>query len=257
MSRKIFIGLMTAAALVAVMGTAASCADASKPADAAFGAKVRAYLLAHPEVIQEAIDALQTKQKTEAETQSRKALVEHQKDLVSLTRDPSIGTGPVTVVEFFDYRCGYCKAAAPKVPDMVANNKSIRLVFKEFPILSPISDTAARAALAAAKQNHYLPVHLALMAEKALDEAAIDRVLKSNGVDLDRAHADMKSPEIDKQISENRALAHEIGVDGTPSFVVGDKVIGGFAEDDILAAVKAGAGQSTHVAANARPGAGQ
>jgi protein-disulfide isomerase len=77
------------------------------------------------------------------------------------------------------------------------------------------------------------------MAEKALDEAAIDRILKDKGVDLDRAHSDMKSPEIEKQIAENKALAREIGVDGTPGFVVGDKMIGGFLEDDILNAVKA------------------
>lgn len=235
---------MSAVAMMAVVATSAGCADASKAgakaaADPAFEAKVHAYLVAHPEVIQEAIDALQTKQRAQAEIQARQSISEHRKELVAMSRDPSLGGGPVTVVEFFDYRCGFCKAAAPHIPEMVAGAKSIRLVFKEFPILSPISDTAARAALAAAKQDKYLPVHLAFMAEKALDEAAIDRILKAKGVDLDRAHADMKSPEIEAEIAENKALARTIGIDGTPSFIVGDRVFGGFLEDDILAEVKA------------------
>ena len=77
------------------------------------------------------------------------------------------------------------------------------------------------------------------MAEKALDEAAIDRVLLAKGVDLDRAHADMASAEVKKALDDNRDLAHAVGVDGTPGFIVGDKMIGGFIEDDILKAVKA------------------
>jgi protein-disulfide isomerase len=77
------------------------------------------------------------------------------------------------------------------------------------------------------------------MAEKSLDEAAIDRILTEKGVDLDRAHKDMKSPEVEKQLAENRELAKTIGVDGTPAFVIGQKIVGGFIEGDILAAVKA------------------
>lgn len=242
MRRKSAHALMAASALAVMLASTASCADAGKTSDAAFGARVRAYLVSHPEVIQEAIEALQVKQRNEAEITARKSIGTHRNDLVARKGDPSIGTGPVTVVEFFDYRCGYCKAAAPRVPVMVSNNKSIRLVFKEFPILSPISEVAARAALAADRQGKYLPVHLGLMAEKALDEAAIDRVLKDKGVDLERAHADMKSADIEKQLAETKALARDIGIDGTPGFVIGDKVIGGFLEDDILAAVKASAG---------------
>ena len=234
-------GVIAATALAILLATTASCADTGKGNDAAFGARVRSYLLAHPEVIQEAIEALQAKQHAEAEVNARKSIGEHRHDLVAHKGDPTLGTGPVTVVEFFDYRCGYCKAAAPRVPAMVSENKSIRLVFKEFPILSPISEVAARAALAADRQGKYMPVHLGFMAEKALDEAAIDRVMKDKGVDLDRAHADMKSADIEKQIADNKALAREIGVDGTPGFVVGDKMIGGFIESDILAAVKASA----------------
>ncbi len=241
MRRKSAFGMLAVSALAILLASTASCADASKSSDAAFGARVRAYLLSHPEVLQEAIEALQNKQRNEAETNARKSIGEHRAELVARKGDPSIGSGPVTVVEFFDYRCGYCKAAAPRVPGMVADNKAMRLVFKEFPILSPISEVAARAALAADRQGKYMPVHLGFMAEKALDEAAIDRILKDKGVDLERAHADMKSPEIEKQIAENKALAREIGVDGTPGFVIGDKMIGGFLEGDIVAAVKAAA----------------
>ncbi len=231
------------AALAACIGvtvvTAAWCAESPHRKHVAFGARVRAYLMAHPEVIEEAIEALQAKREKAAADLSAKAIPAHLAELTQRAADPTLGDGPVTVVEFFDYRCGYCKAAAPHIPDLVTGHKAIRLVFKDYPILSPISDVAARAALAAAKQGKYLPVHLAFMAEKALDEAAIDRILKDKGVDLDRAHKDMASPEVEKQLDENRDLAKAIGVGGTPSFVVGDKMIGGFLEDDILAEVKA------------------
>jgi protein-disulfide isomerase len=233
------------AALAACMGimavTVAWCADTAHRGDAAFGQKVRAYLLAHPEVIEEAIEALQTKRSQDAASLAQKAISQHVAELTRRAADPTLGEGPVTVVEFFDYRCSFCKAAAPHIPEMVSANKSIRLVFKDYPILSQISDTAARAALAAAKQGKYIPVHLAFMAEKSLDEAAIDRILTEKGVDLDRAHKDMKSPEVEKQLAENRELAKTIGVDGTPAFVIGQKIVGGFIEGDILAAVKADA----------------
>ena len=200
---------------------------------------MRAYLIAHPEVIAEAIEALKTKQQAEAEASNAKAIAQNKAQLEHAVGDPSLGAGPVTVVEFFDYRCAYCKAAAPHIPDMVAKNSQIRLVFKEFPILTEVSEHAARAALAAQIQGKYLPVHLAFMAEKALDDDGINRILKEKGVDLVRAHADMQSEPVSKKIEENRALAREIGVDGTPGFVVADKVIGGFIEDDIIAATKA------------------
>ena len=234
-------GIVTAALLGVVAVSAAWCAETGKSSitDEAFGRKVRAYLLAHPEVIAEAITNLKAKQEVEAATAARKAIADNRAQLEKAPGDPSIGTGPVTVVEFFDYRCTYCKAAAPRIPDMVMQNRSIRLVFKEFPILTEISEHAARAALAAEIQGKYLPVHLAFMAEKSLDDAAIDRILKEKGLDLDKAHEDMKSPAIYKKLEDNRTLARTIGVDGTPGFIVGDKLIGGFLEDDILAAVKA------------------
>lgn len=239
------ISVLFAASILAV--SAASCAEPKKAEtpttaaapDAAFGEKVRAYLIAHPEVIAEAIEALKTKQQAEAEASNAKAIAQNKAQLEHAVGDPSLGAGPVTVVEFFDYRCAYCKAAAPHIPDMVAKNSQIRLVFKEFPILTEVSEHAARAALAAQIQGKYLPVHLAFMAEKALDDDGINRILKEKGVDLVRAHADMQSEPVSKKIEENRALAREIGVDGTPGFVVADKVIGGFIEDDIIAATKA------------------
>jgi protein-disulfide isomerase len=226
------------------MVSAAGCAEARK-GDDAFGAKVKAYLIAHPEVIQEAMEALDAKRQAEETLKAQKSIGAHRAELFEKSGDPSLGAGPITVVEFFDYRCGYCKAAAPQIPDLVAKHPDIRLVFKEFPILTPISRTAAAAALAAAKQGKYLPVHLGLMAEKALDDVTIDRVLKDKGVDLNRAHADMASPDIKAALEDNRALAQAVGVDGTPGFIVGDKMIGGFLQDDILNAVKAEAAQAS------------
>ncbi len=238
---KTFAAFATFGVIVVVSAfTVARCAEPAKPVevDEAFGQKVRAYLLSHPEVIEEAVEALKVKEQHQAELDASKAIGQNRDKLNLTAGDPSLGAGPVTLVEFFDYRCAYCKAAAPRIPGLVAENPNIRIVFKEFPILTEVSEHAARAALAAEAQGKYMPVHLAFMAEKALDDAAIDRILREKGVDLDRAHADMKSAAIAKKIEDNKALAHAVGVDGTPGFVVGDKLIGGFVENDILAAVK-------------------
>jgi protein-disulfide isomerase len=243
MRRLPVLSLFAAVLLSGVAMTTTSCAEAGKSAsaasDEAFGKRVRAYLLSHPEVIAEVIQAYKAKQETQAADNSRQAIVTNKARLEHQAGDPSLGDGPITVVEFFDYRCTYCKAAAPAMPGMVADNKSIRLVFKEFPILTEVSEHAARAALAAQKQGRYMPVHLAFMAEKALDDAAIDRILAEKGVNLDQAHTDMKSAEISAQLDANHALAREIGVDGTPGFIVGDKLIPGYNKDEILSSVKA------------------
>jgi len=227
----------------------AGCHAQSSPesaADKAFGAKVRAYLLAHPEVIQEAVDKLQANETAAKDAEARAAVATHRQALEHDPRDAVIGApqGKITLVEFFDYRCPYCKGAEPDLQKLLTANPDVRLVLKEFPILdaedqSHISEDAARAALAALPQGRYAQVHEALLAEKRLDEAAIRDVLNRNGVDLAKDQALSTTKPISDHLAENHALARALGVDGTPAFVIGDAVISGARLDDIQAAITA------------------
>jgi protein-disulfide isomerase len=238
---------LTALSLFAFAG--AGCHAQSSPesaADKAFGAKVRAYLLAHPEVIQEAVDKLQAKETAAKDTEARTAVAAHRQALDHDPRDGVVGNpnGKITLVEFFDYRCPYCKAAEPDLQKLLAANPDVRLVLKEFPILdaedqSHISEDAARGALAAIPQGRYAQVHEALLAERHLDEAAIHDVLSHNGVDMAKDQALAAAKPITDHIAENHALARDLGVDGTPAFVIGDTVISGARLEDIQAAITA------------------
>jgi protein-disulfide isomerase len=230
--------MLVPAALALAAGLALS--GCQKTEDAAFGQKVRTYLLAHPEVLEEAFDKLQENKRLAAIKASTGAINKHR---AQLERDPrdfvANPDGKVTVVEFFDYRCPYCKAALPEINKLVAANKDIRFVLKEFPILSPTSESAARAAIAAKAQGKYWPVHEALLAEKDLDEAAIDRILRENGVDMARAKIDATSKATTTLLDDVHALARATGVTGTPAFFIGDKLVSGWIPDEIQAGIAA------------------
>ena len=240
MRRLLIAGLALSAAAALAIGVAAA-ADKGKAAldDKAFGEKVRAYLIAHPEVLEEAMAALKVKQDEKAEASLQQGIAAHREELEHARNDYAAGTGPVTVVEFFDYRCPYCKVAAPQLPDFIKAHKEIRLVFKEFPILSETSTHAAKAAIAARNQGKYMPVHLALMSAKDLNDESIDKILIENGVDLQKAKADEAAEATSKEIDQVHALAEALGVDGTPAFVVGGKMIAGWQPDALAAAIKA------------------
>jgi protein-disulfide isomerase len=232
------------AVLAALAVPAAGCGQsnpAKSPGQAAAGDQIRAYILAHPEVIEEAIGKLQEKRQAAADTQLRAALAANRAKIERDPRDFVAGNpqGKITVVEYFDYRCPYCKAALPEITKLIESNKDVRFVFKEFPILSPISETAARAALGAKAQGKYWPVHQALLAEKNLDAATIDRILAQNGVDVAKAHVDGASQSTTAFLEETRSLGKATGVTGTPAFVIGDRVVAGWVPEDIQAGIEA------------------
>lgn len=229
------------AAVFALAIPAAGCGQSSTPRQAQAGDQIRAYILAHPEIIEEAIGKLQEKRQAAADTQLKTSLAANRSKIERDSRDFVAGNpdGKITVVEFFDYRCPYCKAALPEINKLIAGNKDVRFVFKEFPILSPISETAARAAIAAKAQGKYMQVHEDLLAEKNLDGASIDRILKDNGVDVQKAHTDGASAPTTAFLEENHALARATGVTGTPAFIIGDKVIAGWVPEDIQAGIEA------------------
>jgi protein-disulfide isomerase len=191
---------------------------------------VREYLLAHPEVVRDAIEALQQREHQAELDQSRQAVGTHQTELFADADAPVLGNpkGDVTIVEFFDYRCPYCKQMQPSLAELVREDGKIRLVMKEFPILGPDSVTASRAALAARAQGRYAPFHEALFQMRGgLDEAAIYRVAAEVGLDVERLKRDMKSADIDRILERNRNLAQALGVAGTPAMVVGREFVPG------------------------------
>ncbi|WP_374570337.1 DsbA family protein [Phenylobacterium sp.] len=215
--------------LIALGATAAlTLSGCQKIDDQAFGQKVRAYLLEHPEVIQEAVEKLQAKQQAAAAKAAQDGISKYRKELVADSRDfVANPNGSITVVEFFDYRCGYCKLAAPEVLKLIKENPDVRFVFKEFPIFGDASDLAAQVVLSPAAKPKSLELYGRFMAEKALDEAAIDRILTEVGVDPAAAKAGGSTPAVQKQIADVRQLAQDLMIEGTPAFVVGDTMISG------------------------------
>jgi protein-disulfide isomerase len=191
---------------------------------------VRAYLIEHPEVIKEAIEALQARQEAAKANQQASALTQHKEQLLSDPMSPIAGNalGDVTLVEFFDYKCPYCKRVTPALVDLLEEDKGVRIVFKEFPILGESSVVAARAALAAARQDRYLDFHNALMAHRGdFDLAAIQAIGSDLGLDVAKLEADMNAPEVEQQLKDNHELALALAIRSTPTFIVGEEIVPG------------------------------
>ncbi len=218
------------ASLSPVRGAWAAEGSAGDPARQALEETIRDYLLKHPEVVEEALQVLEQRRR-EAEKQRDRELVKAHGE--ALLRDPGspVGGNPrgdVTVVEFFDYRCGYCRGVAPDVKKLLQEDPNVRIVYKEFPILSPDSLLAARAALAAQAQGKYGAFHEALMtANGPLALPAILQIARRIGLDAARLKADMEGPEILAAIKQNRNLAEALGITGTPAFVIGPELVSG------------------------------
>ncbi len=187
---------------------------------------VREYLIQNPEVLVEAMNELRRRQEMAANEASSKAIEAHKKELFEDGATPVGGNakGDVTLVEFFDYHCGYCKQVHEPMLTLIREDKNLRIVYKELPILAPESRIAAAGALAANKQGKYVELHNALM--EARGKLTKDRVLalaKELKLDVAKLEKDMDSPDIQGAIDRNLKLAASLGVDGTPAFVIGDQ----------------------------------
>jgi protein-disulfide isomerase len=170
--------------VAAALAAALALTGCQKADDAAFGQKVHAYLMAHPEVIREAVAKQDENEKLAAQKAATDAIGKYRNQLERDPRDFVANPGGrITVVEFFDYRCGYCKLAAPEVVKLIEQNPDVRFVFKEFPIFGQVSDTAAKIALTDAGKAKGLDLYKAWMGEKALDDAGVDRHLADAGID--------------------------------------------------------------------------
>ena len=191
---------------------------------------VHDYLLREPEVLAEALRRLQQRQSAAAAQKAKQAVRDHQQALLSDQTSPVEGNaqGKVTIVEFFDYRCVHCRRVASTLDQLVRSNASVRVVYKNFPVLGEPSVLAARAAVAAQQQGGWPKLHRAMLAYEG--DFTTDSILAlgaSVGLDSAKLKTDMMSPATDKALQANLALAAALGVDVTPAFVIGERVIRG------------------------------
>lgn len=207
---------------------------------AAFGEAVRSYLLENPEVILEAVNRLEQEQAA-AEAARDDALVAN--SLSELQNDGYswVGGNPdgdITLVEFMDYRCGYCRRAVPELAKLLEADGNIRLVIKELPILGEASVTSARFAIAAktvAGDDAYKAVHDALLSFTGdPSDVALRRLAEGLGLDGDAILAAMDAPEVTEALSRTRALAQQLSISGTPSFVLDQELLRGYLPADAM-----------------------
>ena len=233
------------------LGLALCATSAGFAADAALQAKssftptqrdelkklIHAYIVENPDVITEAVSALQAKEDAARDDKQKTVLKSRKQDLMEPGEGTVLGNlkGDVTIVEFFDYNCGYCKNLFPAMMETVKEDGKVRLVMKEFPILGPSSVTAAKAALASVKQGKYPAFHMALLGHKgALSDEVIMSVAKDTGLDVAQMQKDMKAADVDKTIEANHTLARDLQITGTPALVIGNSFVPGAVSKDSL-----------------------
>ena len=191
----------------------------------------------NPGIVMEAVAILEQRQADAAEVERADVLSNQRALLEQDTNAPVLGNpdGDVTVVEFFDYNCPYCRRAMDEVQGLMDADANVRLVYREWPILGEGSVFAAKAALAARKQGKYEEFHWAMMSMNGrAEEASVLRVAAEVGLDIDQLRLDMEAPEIDEHLTTSMSLAQSLGFNGTPSFVIGDELVPGFVEQPQL-----------------------
>jgi protein-disulfide isomerase len=195
------------------------------------------YLLKNPDVLIEALRGAEDKLNREADVNAAKVLADRRSEIFNDPATPVGGNpqGDVTIVEFFDYRCPYCKQVLPSLQTLLNEDHKLRFIYKEMPVLGPVSVVAAHAALAARRQGKYDAFHNAMMATKGqITDDTVYRVAGSVGLDIDRLKQDMAAPEIEREIKANLALADELNIRGTPGFIIGGHIVPGALDLDAL-----------------------
>ncbi len=217
-------------ALGVLAALAAAPLAAQEPAREDVERIVRELLQREPDIVIEAIHAYQAREE-QARDAAAQAAIETQRPALLSAEHPSVGPADaaVTLVEFFDYRCGYCRRMVPALDTLKGAHDDVRFVYVEFPVLGPDSLRAAQASLAAWSQapDAYWGFHKALMAADDLSAPAIEALAAAHGLATDRLLEDMQSPAVRERIEENYAIAQAIGVEGTPAFVVGETFLPG------------------------------
>lgn len=195
---------------------------------------VREYLLANPEIFLEVQTELEKRLEHAQAERMKTAIKSNAKDLYQRTDAPMAGdpNGDITVVEFFDYNCGFCKRGFSQLSQLIENDKKVRVVFKELPILSKGSEEASRVALAAKQQGKYWDVHRALLNHRgSVDGNSALRIAGKLGLDVEKLKKDKDLQAVTAEIDKVRDLAQKMGINGTPHFLVGDRTIPGAPEN--------------------------
>ena len=243
---KLFKSTSSATALALALALPVQAFDLNAMSDEerkVFGEQVRSYLLENPQVILEAIDIIEERN-AQAEVQRDKALVQHY--LTELTEDgySFVGGNPdgdITIVEFMDYRCSFCRRAAPEVAALLAADSNIRLVIKEFPILGESSLVASRFAVATKLvegMEAYKAVHDALIdLPGEPSNVVLSRLAESFGYDAEKILATMNDERVTSELRQNRRLAQNMSIQGTPTFVLGNELVRGYLPADQMKAV--------------------
>jgi len=217
--------------------SAAAAAEFTPEQRRAIEAIIRDYLTKNPELMLDVLQAAEDKIKAESRDKASAALAARRREIFDDPDAPIAGNpkGDATLVEFFDYRCSYCKQVEPAIEALIAEDRQLKFVYKEFPVLGPDSVTAARAALAARKQGKYDAMHRALMGLKGqINEAAVFKLASSVGLDVERLKRDMAASDIDRMLKANENLAKALDIRGTPGFVIGNQIVPGAISLDAL-----------------------
>jgi protein-disulfide isomerase len=210
-----YAGVALLSGVIASLGTATALQSRG-------GEGVRAYLLENPEVLQEAMERLRLKHVASQ-------IAPHRRQIETPYAGAWIGAkdGDVTLVQFFDYACGYCKASLPDVQRLVRDDPKVKIVFRELPILSRESEIAARASLAAAEQGRFEAFHDAMYAAGRPGPDTIAAAVRKAGLDQSKLQTAMNTPRAEQELGNNVELARTLGFTGTPSWVVGNQVLSG------------------------------
>ena len=231
------LSILSLCALVGLFAFSAYQYVLAKPivAEDEFGARVRSYLLSNPQVLREVIVELNKQDKLTAADKQNDLLPRFSSELKADGYSYVGGNpeGDVTIVEFFDYRCGYCKQSFPELMKMVEDDGNIRLILKELPVLGEASYIASQAAIASIEQGKYLEFHTALMSNRGgLSSERVLSIASDVGLDVEALQADMQSDKTQEVIEKNHALAKQLDISGTPAFLIGEEFIPGAISGD-------------------------
>jgi len=223
--------------ITALQGRGITAAEIPPAEREAIEGIIHDYLLKNPDVMIEALRGAEERMNREADAKATKVISDRKSEIFDDPATPVGGNpgGDVTIVEFFDYRCPYCKQVLPTLQTVLKEDRNLRFVYKEMPVLGPVSVVAAHAALAAQRQGKYEAFHTAMMATKGqITDDTVYKVAGSVGLDVDRLKQDMTAPEIEHELKANLALAEALNIRGTPGFIVGKKIVPGALDLDAL-----------------------
>jgi len=240
-TRSMMMRLAGAAAAALLMLAPAAAQEFSAPQKSEIERIIKDYIVSHPEVLQEAIAELDKRQAAAETEKAKSAVASNAETIFNSSRQVVLGNakGDVTLVEFFDYNCGFCKRAMADMQELLKDDPKLKIVLKEFPVLGPGSVEAAKVAVAVRMQDKtgkkYLDFHLKLLGGRGqADKARALAVAKEVGMDMARLDKDMASDEVKVSLEESLKLAETLGLNGTPSYIVGSDVVVGAVGLDAL-----------------------